>query len=465
MALDVESICRDVLGRITPKDFETEKTLKLFNEVREVLEPVLKELNYPFKITLEGSVSKNTHLSGETDLDIFILIRYDHMSREWLESLIGRLAHALRDYRPRVLYASHPYLKILKDGIEADVVPAFMAYDISEIKTAVDRTPFHTQFVKSKLTGDLVNEVRLLKRFFKGINVYGAEIKVEGFSGYLTELLIIYYGSFLNTLKNIAKWSAPQVIDMRGIYRSFDEYVRVYGSKPLIVVDPVDPRRNAAAAVSLKSFSIAILAARKFLEKPSLEFFFPKVVTVGWDHINEVIKSRETCITGYLVNYGEDVSPDIIWGELKKCAKRGINILREHQFNVVDYGIWCNERGTALILYEVLPQQLPPYTLHLGPKVFREEHATKFLHKYLGSGGVVGPWVNDYGELVVMKLRRYRTPYDVLTEEGVRVIQARHVSSYSVVKLTELRDLYEGSDGELRSWLTSFILKKPSWLT
>jgi tRNA nucleotidyltransferase (CCA-adding enzyme) len=37
----------------------------------------------------------------------------------------------------------------------------------------------------------------------KGTGVYGAEAKVEGFSGYLTELLVINYGSFPKALEAV----------------------------------------------------------------------------------------------------------------------------------------------------------------------------------------------------------------------------------------------------------------------
>ena len=44
-------------------------------------------------------------------------------------------------------------------------------------------------------------EVRMLKKFFLQIGVYGAEIAKEGFSGYVSEVLISYFGSFEKTIK------------------------------------------------------------------------------------------------------------------------------------------------------------------------------------------------------------------------------------------------------------------------
>jgi len=47
-----------------------------------------------------------------------------------------------------------------------------------------------------KLSNSLKEEVRILKKFFFHIDVYGAEIAKEGFSGYVSEVLISYFGSF-----------------------------------------------------------------------------------------------------------------------------------------------------------------------------------------------------------------------------------------------------------------------------
>jgi tRNA nucleotidyltransferase (CCA-adding enzyme) len=46
---------------------------------------------------------------------------------------------------------------------------------------------------------------------------------------------------------------------------------------PLVVIDPIDPLRNAAASLSSENFSIFLKAANDFLEKPSKDFFKIKV--------------------------------------------------------------------------------------------------------------------------------------------------------------------------------------------
>ena len=95
-----------------------------------------------------------------------------------------------------IRYAEHPYVHGIVKGVEVDVVPCYRLKDASRIKSAVDRTPFHHEWLKDRIKGK-ENEVRLLKGFLKANGLYGAEYKVRGFSGYLCELLIMFYGSFV----------------------------------------------------------------------------------------------------------------------------------------------------------------------------------------------------------------------------------------------------------------------------
>lgn len=460
---DLKDVCEEVLSKILPTPEETQQALNLFNEISLRLEPLLKDLNYPYRISLEGSVSKNTHLRDDTDLDVFVLIRYEGMTKEWLDDLVDDMCDALSEFRPIKLYASHPYLRFKEGGIEVDVVPAYMAHDVGEIRTAVDRTIFHTNFVKGKLNGNALNEVRLLKKFFKGIEVYGAEIKTEGFSGYLTELIIIYYGSFIDAVKGISNWRFPQVIDLHRRYDDMRDYLRIYGKRPLIFPDPVDHRRNVAAALSVKSFSSAVLACRRFLERPSINYFFPKVEVGGWNDLEGSLNERKTAVVGYIVSYKAGTSPDVIWGELKKCLRRGENILRQFNFEVFDSNLWCDEVSKAVLLYEVFPPKLHQYALHVGPKAFRGDDADKFIRKYLGAEGVVGPWINELGDLMVLKMRKYLTPYDILFNEAGKVLQVKHIERYKVVDVADLKEIFVGFD-DFRVWLYKFVRKKPLWL-
>jgi tRNA nucleotidyltransferase (CCA-adding enzyme) len=83
-------------------------------------------------------------------------------------------------------FAEHPYLEIIQDEMRIDIVPCYNV-ERGQWQSATDRTPFHTDYVKKNLKPDLLGEVRLLKKFMQGVGVYGAEVKIGGFSGYLCD--------------------------------------------------------------------------------------------------------------------------------------------------------------------------------------------------------------------------------------------------------------------------------------
>src|SRR5438309_1430809 len=132
-----------------------------------------------------------------------------------------------------------------------------------------DRTPLHVDYVLGRVKEGQTDEIRLLKAWAEGIGVYGAEAKILGFSGYLCELLVLKYGTFRGVLEGSLAWRPGNVLELdRQASRTFPE--------PLTVVDPVDPNRNVASAVSVEQLATFVHAAREYLQRPSERFFFPR---------------------------------------------------------------------------------------------------------------------------------------------------------------------------------------------
>ena len=113
------------------------------------------------------------------------------------------------------------------------------------------------------------------KSSWQGTGVYGAEIKVGGFSGYLCELLIMKYGSFTQTIHAFAQYNRRVVIDIEGFYADRENELSLLFPEPLVIVDPVDKGRNVASAVQPQKLYTFIGAARAFLKNPSEDFFYP----------------------------------------------------------------------------------------------------------------------------------------------------------------------------------------------
>jgi len=156
-----------------------------------------------------GSAARDTWLAQDHDLDIFLGVPEEGDLGEAME--LARLVAPEHEER----YAEHPYVHALVDGFEVDLVPCYLVDDASRLKSAVDRTPFHTRYIIARIAG-LEDDVLLLKQFLKGIGVYGSELKTGGFSGYLVELLVILYRSFPDVLRAASHWRPDTVLNLEG---------------------------------------------------------------------------------------------------------------------------------------------------------------------------------------------------------------------------------------------------------
>ena len=141
-----------------------------------------------------------------------------------------------------------------------------------------DVSPLHAKFVKSvtKKNKKLFDDIRLMKQFCKANRIYGAESYINGFSGYMCELLVINYGGFVKLMKAASKWKTKEIIDIMNFYKGKNIMFELNKSKlysPLILIDPVQEDRNAAAALSEEKYSLFKKKAKAFIKKPSIHLF------------------------------------------------------------------------------------------------------------------------------------------------------------------------------------------------
>src|SRR3989304_1229780 len=279
----------DVLNKIKPS---VQDEIKMREFVKKVL-----EISNKFKEIqpmLCGSVAKNTWLKDKNELDLFLLFPHT-AKREKLEkrglSIAKSIVKSLKG-RFVIAYAEHPYVRanvsFNKINYQMDLVPAYDIADPEKIKSAVDRTPHHVLYVKENLKNN--DDVRLLKQFCTAKKVYGADVKTQGFSGYLCELLIIKNGNFDNLVKSAANWRAGTVVDSEEKGKIFERF-----KTPLVVIDPVDRNRNVSAAVSEETFYKFVKACKEYLKKPKKEMFFErKIKTFSSKELSIILKKRKT---------------------------------------------------------------------------------------------------------------------------------------------------------------------------
>lgn len=413
----IREVLETVLSKVKPTEEEEKRIISVVERIRDLLRGL--------DVEVHGSFRKGTWLRGDTDVDLFVFfpkeVGKEFLSKEGLDTIKERL----KGLEVKMAYAEHPYLIVSLDGIEVDVVPALRVGEGSEAVTAVDRTPFHTMYVTSKLDERGRDQVRLLKRFLKGVGVYGAEIKVLGFSGYVSELLTIYYGSFLEVLKGASKWRPPVKIPLVEEGRQFES--------PLIIPDPVDPKRNAAAAVSLRSMAIFSLAAREFLVNPSLDFFFPPEPDVG-PVLGDVLVTE--------VEVLEPFVDDVLWGQMRKSLDKAIRALETVGFKVVDYGA-CEGNGKVYLLIQMESAHIGEYTVYKGPPFYLET-SRDFISKNFHV------WVGEDGRLYSLK-RRHESSPEMLVGNSLALKYKHMVRQYW---LKEVKD----------PCMKLFLRKRPLWL-
>ena len=159
--------------------------------------------------------------------------------------------------------------------------------------------------MKENLNTYLIEQVRLLKKFLKSIGVYGSQLAISGFSGYVTEVLILKFKSFIEVLNFMANIGTERTIISLNNKASIDAF-----NSKLVILDPIDEKRNLGAAISSESLAKFILTARNFLNRPSIAYFEDEISKC------EIRDLRQNLL---IVEFNvKKRSPDILWGQLKR---------------------------------------------------------------------------------------------------------------------------------------------------
>ncbi len=358
-------------------------------------------------IMLVGSYAKDTWLPESIDIDIFLKIKpsVDEHRFESIGVEIG--LNALREYNPYLRYAQHPYVESMVEDIRVNVVPCYDV-EIGRWRSATDRSPYHTLYMLNMLDAMKRREVRLLKRFMKVIGVYGAEIAVEGFSGYVCEVLILAYGSFIDVLKNASVWRDNEVITVPLSRLNLDSIRNRFRDNPtpLMIPDPIDEHRNLGSAISYESVGRFILAARNFLKSPSIEYFTTTTATTTATTYEDTISKHKPEMDSTIVlelTY-ERRSDDILYGQLKSSMHAIVKQLNVNDFKVIRSICYvdCN-KGRAYIALLLESLTIPPITVKQGPKVFDAVSTTRFIEKNRDT--LI--WVDNEGRLRAVASRRF----------------------------------------------------------
>ncbi len=397
--MNIEEVKNQILKKITPTKEESRKANDFTHKVLDITQDLGHEA------VVVGSIGKHTWLKGDHDIDIFVLFPKE-TSREDLEKTGLKLGEdvckKLRS-KPIIKYAEHPYTQTIISGYKIDVVPCYKIEKGDKIISAVDRSPLHLTYVMENLKPAQRDDVRLLKQFLKGIGVYGSDVKNLGFSGYICELLIIIYGSFESVLKDAAQWGIPQILNM-------DEHMAKQLPGYLYISDPVDMKRNAAAAVGSENLVKFISMSREFMEKPDKKYFFRKINPLSKSELKKLV-NRDTKYTALMAKR-PDVIDDTLFPQLRKSSARLATLLKHEDFHVLNSVEYCDDK-IVFILLEFENQKLPAIRHMIGPPINSKHHSGQFLAKYKDAES--GPFIIDDKWVAEIK-RKYRIPESLLKD-------------------------------------------------
>jgi tRNA nucleotidyltransferase (CCA-adding enzyme) len=307
-------------------------------------------------------------------------------------------------------------------GIKADIVPAFKIDNIEDMGTAVDRSPMHAEFINAHFTDKQRDDVRVMKYLLKSQGIYGAEVKTGGFSGYLCELLVYYYGSLLKLLDAAANdFKLPILLDPRNKVVINDMgLIKRFGSM-FVVIDPVDKNRNVAAGVSMESLSRFVITARAFTSRPSIKIFYGKKFAP---------RKAAALLSKFLSESGLDISiistqvpnksEDVIWPQLRKVSAFIADHAERSGFRIY-FSIPIISGDNGLIVF-FSPKERITARMLKGPSAFMPKAQKEFAESHKNA---IGMFLRD-DVMYALEKSRYGTLRELMEEVVGGKLVKRH---------------------------------------
>jgi len=362
-ATDHSAIVRAVLEQVKPKH----PNLAPITAMLTAIAKEVKRQKIKAEVVLGGSFAKDVYLEGDSDVDIFVRFDATKYNNDEISTLLGSI---LAPWKPDLMHGSRDYYQIKREYVY-ELIPVLAIDKTEDAKNVIDCSPLHTRWVTTRGKG-LNDDIRVAKRFAKAARAYGAESYQSGFSGHVMDILVIHYGGFLPFVKAAAGWKTKVVLDVPKAYKR-SPLIYLNNAKtagPLVVIDPIDPTRNAAAAVLDESFDRLVVHAKQFMKKPSLELFVdPRRPTKP--------TANEIFITATPIDDKEDIAGAKLRRAMETIAKH-----IKKQLTVTSSEWWWDTKGDALFVYRCTSLNLPTHLMLQGPPVEMKDHVKLFKKEH-----------------------------------------------------------------------------------
>ncbi len=360
-AKSYRTVIKSVLSDISPTREDKRKLSKIQKEI-------LSKIKVPYaKAVLGGSGAKNTWLKDTHDIDIYIKFSYNkyHKKSPELSDILHKYLKKSFKNLSRI-HGSRDYFQTVHEGYTIELVPILEIKSSKDAKNITDFSHLHVKYInkKTKLKPRLNDEIRLAKTFAKANRFYGAESYIKGVSGYVLEILVSRYGSFYKFAKAVSEWRDTTIVGSKRVAKNLNWSKK---TSPLILIDPVQPDRNAAAALSESQYKNMIVSCKKFIKKPSESLFEKKEI--------DIKKLERKGFLTILESQPLEGKRDISGAKALKALE--FIIKKSKEFEVIDYVFDFNEDITTFFIVSK-KKTLPKTYKHYGPPLEKEDALKNF---------------------------------------------------------------------------------------
>lgn len=374
---------KKVLSVIKPNKKEHQIILHDVEELISQLNKSAKALSIKASFLVGGSFGKGTYLKDSFDVDIFC--RFD-LSYQDLE--LSGLAKSILDEIGLIYFkqkGSRDYFSGNFKSIHFELVPNYFITSLTDAKNSTDYSPMHVEFVlmSAKKNPHLLDEIRLTKQFLKAKGLYGAESYINGFSGHIIDLLIIFYGTLDTFLEHTKTWGDQTLVDVANNYSSNKTLLDSMDDTKisnLIVVDPILKERNAARALGVQKYFELIYLTQ------STSFFSEEDFIINLESSEDFLKrtltfanSQNVYRISYELSLTEIESEDIAGSKLLKLFSKIVSYYTKKDFTLFEKDFFISfEEKKCIFIYYFEKHELSTFKLIVGPQIYRHDAVVDF---------------------------------------------------------------------------------------
>ncbi|MGM5480232.1 MAG: CCA tRNA nucleotidyltransferase [Nanobdellota archaeon] len=413
-----------ILKRIKPSVEEKQQLNDQITTLCSELKQEAQHIGEQIEVSPGGSTAKGTFLTGDFDIDIFV--RFKQSTTDLSAKLESMLKPISKQYGFTIerVHGSRDYFTFTHENYVFEIVPVKYVQQKEDAQNITDMSPLHVKWVAKRTTKELQDDIRLAKQFFKANGLYGAESYIKGFSGHVLDILIIYYQGFNSFLKGISEWKEKTIIDMHDSENPLENLSRAKKESPLILIDPIDSSRNAAAALSKEKYELCKQQVKAFLSQPQEKFF-----DIPQFSKENVIKRTTKESISFIVRITPlEGKKDVVGAQILKIFNYLKAELKRNDFKIEHDEWWFDQKETIISL-TTKNETLSQYVYRQGPPTQKKEDVERFKNVHTSTT------IKDDRYYAKVK-RKYLKPEECIVKTLENTYSKERMKTYQLETIT-----------------------------